>query len=105
MFCRCKNDCFRVEALDHRFDNLDQRVDGIKRRFDGLVNNRFESVETKKAIRDRQEETNAKLENLNLRAHKLQSELVSMVLYMLSFESLIIKNNRDYPKKGNPCIA
>lgn len=75
--------------LENRFDNLESRFDNLESRFDNLEN-RFISLENEvkdmksqldentqltKAIYHRQEETDAKLENLSFNHHKLHGDV------------------------------
>lgn len=64
-----------VTVTNKRLDSLDSRVDNIEIRLTSLESGQKELNEIVRAIHDRQEETDAKLEALTMDVHRLRADV------------------------------
>jgi chromosome segregation ATPase len=106
----------RIDKIEHRMDQIEQRIDKIEIRLD-KIEIRLDTLESGQkelnqivtAIRDRQEETDARLEALSMDVHRLvgehtknQSDIArhEKVLGLLSLSILEHKSDIDSLKSA-----
>lgn len=67
-----------LDELKQEFPKLKQEFQELKQEFQDVKTQLNENTQLAKAIRDRQEETDAKLESLTMDVHKIHGELSSL---------------------------
>lgn len=68
----------KIDGLGAKVDSLEAKVGGLEAKVDGMQAQIDENTQIIKAIHHRQEETDAKLDNIAMDVHKLHGEVATL---------------------------